>query len=572
MSHYSGFSSASRLEIDRINKEKERLLLDQEKTKRENEELRRQLQAAQCKPGTSAQALGHDHGRFEQGKVVPSVVENVNLTPSRKRHSSQQLQHRAKSGCNRFEVLSQPVSYTDRSMRPDSVSSLPAFVSTQDEDPVSRPQQHNTGHVQAVFNITNDKAMRQELEINLETLNGNPFRGTLTQLEAKYSIYKESLKLDLSNFDGVRVGYKNGPMMVFKLKDAINVDELLPLQQFNFERKTSRQGRTHVDIIGCKIRGLRQHNVNSESSHPKRHGTLDDGTRLLKIEGCEYRVPGDALRDFLSHYGNLKSEIVEDVFEDGVNIEGDAGTNRTGTYSVTIKLDKNIPQLLPIMGKRVRVYYPGIQKLCPNCFGPHPKHVCQSRKVQWRVYVSNFISANPGIPRILFGKWMDNETLNYALNRELCINIPSVMEGPDKPGSPVDAIAINKATMNWVNVLDDTSPVDISVSSESTRPTLLVNQNLRDRPPLVTSPVRGPSREEFKVPLDELDHISMVERLVLGGLSSQEAEQTISSRKTAFNKACREFKKESGKVNRWQKKKNEKLSKTDCNNPNQNGI
>ena len=106
-------------------------------------------------------------------------------------------------------------------MRPDSISSLPTFVSTQGEALTAPPQQYNTGHVQAVFNISNDKAMRQELEINLETLNGNPFRGTLTQLEAKYSIYKETLKLDLSNFDGVRVGYKNGPMMVFKLKKLL---------------------------------------------------------------------------------------------------------------------------------------------------------------------------------------------------------------------------------------------------------------------------------------------------------------------------------------------------------------
>jgi hypothetical protein len=67
-----------------------------------------------------------------------------------------------------------------------------------------------------VFDIYNDKAMRQELEVNLETLNGNPFRGTLMQLEAKYLLYKEPLKLDLSNFDRVRVGYKTGLMMLFK--------------------------------------------------------------------------------------------------------------------------------------------------------------------------------------------------------------------------------------------------------------------------------------------------------------------------------------------------------------------
>jgi hypothetical protein len=45
--------------------------------------------------------------------------------------------------------------------------------------------------------------------------------------------------------------------MFFKLKEAINVDELLPIQNFEFNRKSSRQGRTHIDVIGCKIRGLR---------------------------------------------------------------------------------------------------------------------------------------------------------------------------------------------------------------------------------------------------------------------------------------------------------------------------
>ena len=327
-----------------------------------------------------------------------------------------------------------------------------------------------------------------------------------------------------------------------------------------------------MDVIGCKICGLRQHNVNSEYSNPIRHGTLDDGTRLLKIEGCEYRVPGDALRDFLSFFGKQKSEIVEDVFEDGVNVEGDAGTNRTGTYSVTIKLDKKIPQLLPIMGKRVKVYYPGIQKLCPNCFGPHPKHVCQSKKVQWRTYVSNFISSNPGIPGTLFGKWMDIVTNQNVQNQELHTIEQSVMDEPVKLGSPVDASTVSKATMNWINVLDDSCPVDVSMSSGSIRPALLANHTLRDKPLLTTSPVKGPSKEAFKVPLDDLDHVSMVKRLVLGGLSSHEAEQTISSRKTAFNKACRDYKKESGKIGKWQKKKNEKLSKTDSNTPNQNGI
>jgi hypothetical protein len=35
----------------------------------------------------------------------------------------------------------------------------------------------------------------------------------------------------------------------------------------------------------------------------------------------------------------------------------------------------------------------------------------------------------------------------------------------------------------------------------------------------------------------------MVEKMMQGGLSRSEAEQSISARKTAFNKACKEFKK-----------------------------
>jgi hypothetical protein len=39
MCHYLGFSSASRLQIDRKNKEKELLRIDQENTNLENEDL-----------------------------------------------------------------------------------------------------------------------------------------------------------------------------------------------------------------------------------------------------------------------------------------------------------------------------------------------------------------------------------------------------------------------------------------------------------------------------------------------------------------------------------------------------
>ena len=145
--------------------------------------------------------------------------------------------------------------------------------------------------------------------------------------------------------------------MVFKLKEAIDVDELLPLQKFEFNRRSSRQGRTHIDVIGCKIRGLRA-KASVTDSYPRFNPPQYDGTRMIKIEGCEYRVPEKVLVEFLEFFGEIKSEILEDTFQDGLTPPGseNCGTDRTGTYSVNIKLYRKIPQLLPIMGKRVRIY------------------------------------------------------------------------------------------------------------------------------------------------------------------------------------------------------------------------
>ena len=129
---------------------------------------------------------------------------------------------------------------------------------------------------------------------------------------------------------------------------------------------------------------------------------IDDGTRIIKIEGCDYRIPEDTLVEFLEFFGELKSEILEDLFDDGGVPDSESfGTNRTGRYSVKIKLNKDIPQLLPIMGKRIKIHYKGIQRLCPNCFGPHPKQVCCSPKVQWLYYASKFKSTYKNIHRAL---------------------------------------------------------------------------------------------------------------------------------------------------------------------------
>ena len=97
--------------------------------------------------------------------------------------------------------------------------------------------------------------MRQEIEVALLTLNGNKFVGKITHQEAKFSIYRDSLGFDdFSNFVSVCLAFRGVPVVVFKLKSAITVDKLIGLQNFEFNRKSTHPGRSHNDIIGCKIK------------------------------------------------------------------------------------------------------------------------------------------------------------------------------------------------------------------------------------------------------------------------------------------------------------------------------
>ena len=98
-------------------------------------------------------------------------------------------------------------------------------------------------------------------------------------------------------------------------------------------------------------------------------------TRLV----CKHRYQDDPLQiDWLASqwiyndilmFGELATDIKEEILED----EDEDGEDRTGNYCVKMRLDRDIPQLLPMWGRRIKIFYVGIQKFCTNCFG---KHLC----------------------------------------------------------------------------------------------------------------------------------------------------------------------------------------------------
>ena len=70
---------------------------------------------------------------------------------------------------------------------------------------------------------------------------------------------------------------------------------------------------------------------------------MDDGTRNVKIMGCEYKLSESEILEWLGCFGEVISEITEEQFGDG---DPDLDTDSTlppignGTYCVKMKLVK----------------------------------------------------------------------------------------------------------------------------------------------------------------------------------------------------------------------------------------
>ena len=104
--------------------------------------------------------------------------------------------------------------------------------------------------------------------------------------------------------------------MTYKLKQQIDVDDLFEREYFDFERSME----TGVGVISCKIRGVRDPAKRrtatqvTASTQVRGPPPVDDGTKLVRITGCEYRLSESELLGWLSCFGDVLSEITEERF------------------------------------------------------------------------------------------------------------------------------------------------------------------------------------------------------------------------------------------------------------------
>ena len=291
----------------------------------------------------------------------------------------------------------------------DNSQGRPSFASVAAQQASSSLQNRRNSTASANFNqkkILERKfvtpapvgAMRDEITIEIQTINGNPFRGTLTFHEALEGIFLRCLELDRCLLHGIRFRFSKCPIIKYKLKEQINIDDLQRVEFFEFYRNYTVKGEQRHDTFGCKINGIRSstyHETIAESDP-------DPNIRWVKVEWAEYAVQEKQILEWLDMYGEQASELSEDIHP---NSDSDADPVGNGTFSIKMRLKKEIPQLLPMWGKRIRIYYRGVTKLCANCFGTHARKNCRSEKVSWIQYVLKFMETYPEIPPEFYGKW-----------------------------------------------------------------------------------------------------------------------------------------------------------------------
>ena len=254
--------------------------------------------------------------------------------------------------------------------------------------------------------LKTDGALRNNFTVEILKRNGEDFRGQITNKDAAKLIYLKALRLPKEDLVSVVPAYRGVPSVLFKLKEVINVDKVFSGRvRFSFTKTVPVEGGVREDTYDCNIRGVR------EVGQPQ----LQRYT-YLKIEGMDYQVDIEIIKKWLLQFGNIMSEITEDVEKIDISSdeegEGEFPQDSelsfaTGIYSVKMQLHRKIPQFLPIGGKKIRIYHRGIDKLCLNCYrAGHNRLHCPNDHLDWLSYIDRGMQ-RANLDSSYYGGWVE---------------------------------------------------------------------------------------------------------------------------------------------------------------------
>lgn len=258
--------------------------------------------------------------------------------------------------------------------------------------------------------------LRNIVEVEVMLVDGEEVKSPISEEEAYNYIAILSLGLKKHQVFGVQMYMRDHPIVQFRLKSQIDVEKLP--NNFSYTKTfTDREGKTFHQKVVCQLLGVRDPNLQIPREPRQKVEEDPNGPwiRWVKLEGMGFDFNKENLEGWLRCFGSLQSEFERDVIkirelfpdEDTTNDpEPGVATLATGKLSIKMEITDPIPQFLPAWGKKIRVYYRGIDKLCLNCYeSGHMRSDCTNGRVSWIEYVASFKDAFPQIQQKQYGRW-----------------------------------------------------------------------------------------------------------------------------------------------------------------------
>ena len=198
-------------------------------------------------------------------------------------------------------------------------------------------------------------------------------------------------------------------LITYKLKSSVTEYEIKKGLNSHFwfdkESKVGNLDRIRGRVIYPRSRD-EEYDSNYETGYldlnktNNQHKDRDVNIKEIRIEGSNYDLSEDQILEWIELYGRVQSEIQEEAVVLVDEVDKAENLVGTGVYLVTARLDRQIPNVVPIQGKKIKVWYPGVKKQCKNCFGYHKKNDIAKRceVVCFEDYRKSFMECNPRVP------------------------------------------------------------------------------------------------------------------------------------------------------------------------------
>ena len=271
--------------------------------------------------------------------------------------------------------------------------------------------------------------------VRLDHFNNRKFSGYITVDEAE--IVRKAVGIKYSSLHGITFdrSSKGELSITFRLKHSVREEEIKKElnSHFWFDKK-SKNG--NLD----RVRG---HVV--FPSLPDNSENQKTTMKEIRLEGCNYEVDEKEILGWIQMYGVIQGDVEEEaiILNEGSDEEVTMGT---GVYLVQARLDRLIPNVLPIQQKKVKVWYQGVKRQCNCCYGYHKKEtVCLEKSFD--EYTREFNENNANILAKMFeSKSFESYTKEFKANN---LTLPDHMfKHGDKEDEEDDSTENTKNTDN----------------------------------------------------------------------------------------------------------------------------